>query len=192
MGWPFHSHFGVSTWRSLIAGPKGWHYFQGEWSKIKALHSEPRARCRRGIRQFDGSRLFILKFITNTLGSSVPIVRSSALKLCALVRTSAPPPSASLCASAIGCTRSGASRDLFRSQSPSSLHFSPLCRALFSSLSAHTHTHFSTCTDIHLATHHLTPPCRRSTTLCTPLHPTIFFFILSFSLTIFPFSPFLL
>jgi hypothetical protein len=91
IGWPFHSHFGVSTWCSRIAGPNGWHSFQGEWSKIKALHLEPPTRYRHGIYQFDGSRLFVLKFITNTLGSSAATVRSSTLPLYALACTSAPP-----------------------------------------------------------------------------------------------------
>ena len=61
MGRPFHSHFDVSTWRCQIAGPKGWHPFQGEWSKIKALHLEPRARYGLRICQVDRSSLFVLK-----------------------------------------------------------------------------------------------------------------------------------
>jgi hypothetical protein len=61
MGWPINGYFIISTWCSCVEGPKGWQHFQGEWSKTKALHSESRAKYKRGICQVDRSHLFVLK-----------------------------------------------------------------------------------------------------------------------------------
>ena len=78
----------------------------------------------------------------------------------------------------------GPSRDLFSSQSPSSLHsfLTSAEPSYFPYL--HTHTHSSTCTYI------LPPPRYQSTILCTPPHPLIFFlFVFFLSLPYSPFSP---